>query len=361
MNGFTIDAGSFGNFEYGLHGRENSISFGSPDVAEYCDPNPSPLYHGTSIYERVPTSWYNYGYYTGGGTPIWFDQWAPSSWGWAFVGNMQAFWECEQNTFSPYYNLPYEDVWSSLTLDIVLDGNPYSYDLGQMINGNLYQWGDTNGNGNLVGGIRIEYEGIEFQTIGDQQYGSGTYIGGSYVSSTTLGDHGSTDGNHAYLQSLTPGAGWTSVGGTCTPSPCWYVSPSGTTPIVVDGIHYNSGTTPPSQYQGLQTSMNPGGQGPHGEYTGDLLVTVYFDEAFGQIPPGSSLEIITDPAGHVLAYRWNTPYGNSGLISGDPYLDKYDEPNARIRFRDSSIVEGGISTFMKTFDYQSGVGGCKDC
>jgi hypothetical protein len=348
MTGFTIDGESFGNFEYGLTGRPNMVTIGTPDVNSACIPGQAQGNYGTSHYSWQIVGWFPTGTVTTqpGYGPCTIFSLCPScsglgcisansfspTYGWVYTGNDQAEWECETNPSGiPYQGgLRYVDLWRAMTLEIVLDGNLYTYDLGPMFADRDYLWTEADG---IVGGIRIEYKGVEYKTADKIEYGSSPYT--EAVPTTTT----------------TP---------TCIYCPQWQVSTNAPSTL-------GSGS-----YVGQLATA--GNNGPEGYYTYDingaydptnannLIILVYFDEAFGQIPPGSSLEIITDPSGqHLLAYRLNTPYGNSGLISGDPYLDKYDEPNAKIRFRDSSIVEGGISTFMKTFDYQSGVGGCKDC
>jgi hypothetical protein len=363
--GFTIDGGSFGDFEYGLNGRDNIITIGSPSIQDTC-PYHDPNYHGPEAYYAAyvplnpvnnPCSCFGVGCTCNcGGTLISNSAacWVPvNGWVWqsyslnpntpsygststnyntalgsrgttlnAAPRYYPAWYECETDPenvqFSPSNPLgytTYEDDWNVLTLEIILDGlEVFNAKIGDKVNDNVIYEVNSATQPGIPDGIRVSYQ----------------------------------NGQFIPKDAITSGAN--------------------------RGLGIPSGSPGPSQQQLPNTGFSPGDQfviptdngnpsyGDHGDYPEALIVTVYFDEAFGQIPPGSSLQIITDPTGqHILAYQWNTPYGNSGLISGDPYLDKYDEPNARIRFRDSSIVEGGISTFMKTFDYQSGVGGCKDC
>jgi hypothetical protein len=156
-------------------------------------------------------------------------------------------------------------------------------------------------------------------------------VTGTMLQNTIAANQGLVNANGAYVipdQSVITGA----AADANTPvNPL----PSGTQ-IVLDGI---------------LITKNGGGYDVNGNPV-DVSWTVEFTDAFGRIPPGSVYDL--------SGTKGNIDYVATSIRTGVPYLEHYDELGARLDVIDTEWGAGGITTFMKSFEYISGVA-CQDC
>ena len=363
MDGLTVNAGVFESFVYGSLGGANTLTFGNP-TAIVCPRPGVPGYSPSNAYTNPPPGANQPTWIGQGGVPIavasstyTYGTVVPAPAGWTgtwptlttgsghqvsshIVGyqylavtagpnptmqwqpiyqavNAPTLAECEAYTKALYgydWSNPADtDLWNSLSLQIIKEGNEiYALDLFPGNNPGLGVQG-LDGNMNIIqlDGIRIEYKGDPY-------------------SPSTGGTQG---------QVCTGPSSWGYTG--CTPG-----TTGGSGPATGNG---NDGT------QGQYT------QGPIAAGPGDTFeAIIYFEEQFGEIPPGSTISIATSANGELMVTGFYVPYGNGGWTTGEPYLEAFDELAASLTTVDTATVAGGISNFIKDFRYVSGVS-CKDC
>ena len=103
---------------------------------------------------------------------------------------------------------------------------------------------------------------------------------------------------------------------------------------------------------GLLITKNGGGYNPTTGEPEEVSWTVEFTDYFGRIPPGSTYTLQGRNGNH----NYNAPFIQTGV----PFLEFYDQLSASLTAEDTTTVAGGISTFIKSFDYISGTS-CQNC
>jgi hypothetical protein len=83
--------------------------------------------------------------------------------------------------------------------------------------------------------------------------------------------------------------------------------------------------------------------------------TVEFTDYFGRIPPGSIYTL-----GGGTASGANNNYSVENIVTAPPYLEFYDELGASLQVVDRERGAGGINSFLKSFEYTSGIA-CENC